>query len=298
MRFYCFAAPNTIKQLQREKTDFVSILERIAADTDTRELVVVLYLFLRSDWFGGTAYVRQWLTPNKFFAARGKWRIKPQPSLPKDLPQQFKLIRLALPARVSGRYPLLEKDTYRWQHFYHGFDDHLAFLFAHELHHFRRFHLGYHPRQGEHAANSWALQRVQECGFRVKSEKPKMVRKKHRLTRQPTFLQVVNPMDFSCGHKNSVFAHWRQMIAGIMGEFDVQARRRYVAEKMQHFARLRQMPVGARLWISYDPSQRYSRQSVCLIRPLRKDSLRIIVETEDGKKWRWPMAWLSEEPLK
>ncbi len=292
MKFYCFASEKTFSKLQRDQIDLYAVAQRIAQDTDTRDLVVALYLLHKNRSHGGTAYVHDWLTPCHFYARRGKWKIFPTPPLPSDLPPRFKLIRLSLPSDPT-LYPLEQVDSYHWRHRYTSMKDHLAFLFAHELHHYRRFHLHFHPHEGEHSANKWALQRSLECGFSVQSLKPILKKTKSHSCSRLSFSQLLNPMDFIKHSKQN----WSNLLTRIAVNLDEKARERYCKEKLHHFHRMRTLPVGAKVWISFDPHDKYVKQSAIIVRPLRKHSYRIGIETADGKRWRWPAAWLSETPF-
>ncbi|MBN1364924.1 MAG: hypothetical protein JW976_08990 [Syntrophaceae bacterium] len=293
MKFYCFAPARTLQKLEKERIDLFAVLNAIASATDTRDLVVSLYLLESSRWFGGTAYVRSWITPRQFYARRGKWRIYPLPPLPADLPAQFKLIRLALPA-VDSIYPLREKDSYHWHHTYQSFSDHLAFIFAHELHHFRRFHLHFHPHEGEHSANAWALQRVRQCGFRVDSVKPVFPKRKPRSRANPDFIKLLNPLDFLYHDDKAFFFDWPGMVRRILVSVDEKTRKKYIMDKLHHIEQLRKLPVGTSVWISFDPSKKYLYQPVKIVRSPRRHAYRVVIETSDKKIWRWPMSWLSQ----
>ncbi|MDZ7261041.1 MAG: hypothetical protein ONB05_02835 [candidate division KSB1 bacterium] len=166
MKIYVFAEKNYLAQIGITEPEIRQTLKRVAEGTDTTDLVVSLYLLPCNNWFGGTAYVQAWNTPRKFFNTRGKWAIIKRFGLPADLPERFKLIRLLMDGN-SVPYPQYQQDSYGWKYHYETFLDHLAILFAHELHHFRRFHLGLHPGEGEQSANRWALAHVKQLGFSV-----------------------------------------------------------------------------------------------------------------------------------
>lgn len=266
-------------------SDLQQVLETIAQDTDTRDLVVVLYLLPNSRWTGGTAYCRSWLSPTDFITRRGKWHISADFDLPADLPLRFKLIRMLLRTRVN--YPLFERDRYGWEFNYTSFKDHLALLFAHELHHFRRYHLGLHPHEGEKSANRWALQQAQKLGFGVAGrQRPIVPRRTKIILPQP--LELVNP--------NTLRALGQAALATlqkILGPTPRMASKKLLRQQAPHFERLRQLKPGSEVTIVYDPSKKYQDQKARLVRSMRRNSVRIVIETVDGKKWRWPMAWLE-----
>jgi hypothetical protein len=176
--------------------------------------------------------------------------------------------------------------------------DQLAFFFAHELHHFRRYHLSFHPRQGEHGANAWARDRCQELGFSVAS---------HRLPVKPvrrkrsgfSLAQVLNPFDFFPKTQMEGFKLGAGFWTRLSMSLNPRERKRYIEEKSQHFSTMRKLPAGSSLWITFDPHHKYLFQQVSVIRSMRAPSVRILIETTDGKLWRWPMSWLSfAEPCK
>jgi len=290
LKFYCHAFPAALRRIERRHGSLRAIIDRIAAGTDTGDLVVSLFLVSRSRWHGGAAYARQWSAPEDYWARRGKWRRAAPQNPPADLPARFKLIRLALPA-TPDMYPLKEQDVYGWQHVYDSFASHLAFLFAHELHHFRRFHLGLHGREGEQAANAWAVARARTCGFAVSSVKG-AVRRRHRPVLKPTILQLLNPLDF-CGSPDA--AQWREHFALAVRLLPAGVKKKYVDEKLIHIDRLRGVRAGDMVWIQWDPSHRYQHQAAQVVRPMRRNSLRLVIRTQDGRDWRWPMVWLSLE---
>lgn len=163
------------------------LLRRVAEGTDTADLVVALYLLPGQSATRGAAYVRRWITPARFLPTHGRWKPVRAFGTPSDLPPQFKLIRLRLNDAPSA-YPKKETDIYGWQFHYPDFQTHLAHLFAHELHHFRRHHLGLHPREGEHSANRWALDRVRTLGFSL--EYLRIRKRRIRTRKRPLFKRM------------------------------------------------------------------------------------------------------------
>lgn len=251
MRVYIYSSENYLQQTDIGREDIRHVLERVSEGTDTRDLVASVYLLPGIHQHRGTAHVQQWVTPDHFTTKRGKWAFSDRWDVPKDLPLRFKLIRMRLDGRTRA-YPMVERDRYGWEFRYASFPDHLATLFAHELHHYRRHHLNLHPREGEQSANRWALQHVQALGFHVEGRRLPVKRRKK------SFL----------------------------------ARRRSNIPKNDPYAVFRPLQAGARLSVTHDPSERYRGQTVTVLRPIRRNSKRIVVRTADGKTWRWPMAWL------
>lgn len=128
MQVYFFPQRDSWRRIGLSAVQLQAILERIAAGSETAELVVAVHLLHRTAWSGGTAYVRQWHHPAAFYARRGKWCLRGEWERPADLPPRFKLIRLLL-ADDRAVYPLTIVDRYGWQHRFESFGDHLAFFF-------------------------------------------------------------------------------------------------------------------------------------------------------------------------
>lgn len=254
MKIYTFSEPNLLSQINTTTVDIQNTLHRISDGTDTSELVVSTYLIETNSWAGGTAYAKTWLTPDFFSTRRGKWKITSFFEVPTDLPGKFKLIRL-LPIGKFRSYPRIQKDGYGWEFRYETFIDHLATLFAHELHHYRRFHLGFHPGEGEKSANRWALGHAQLLGFKVKgyfADKEKQQKRRRKQQKQ-------------------------------------RARRL----RKDPYKNFRILDNGAKVLIKFDPQGSYLNEVAIVERPIRTNSKRMIIRTSDGKIWRWPMIWLQ-----
>ena len=255
MILYRFTSPAARCPPSGPETGDLRVLERVAEGSDTRDLVVALYLLPGVTRSRGTAFVRRWMTPDDFETGRGNWAISRKFPRPADLPERFKLIRMRLDPNPAT-YPREERDGYRWWFRYGTFSDHLAALFAHELHHFRRHHLNLHPREGEHAANRWALDTAVRLGFSVEGKRLRPVQRTRR----------------SAG---GLFSRW--------------------SKRLDRYARFRGLAVGARVKIEWDPRQRYGGQIAELVRPVRSNAKRMVIRTPDGLLWRWPMAWVKAE---
>jgi len=251
MKIYIFATPVSFSKCNIDQERIVQTLHLVASTTNTRDLVVALYFLPGVAMNRGTAYVRSWMTRESFATGRGKWAFTKMWHVPSDLPEKFKLIRIRMDGN-SQHFPRTERDSYDWEFTYATFFDNLATLFAHELHHFRRYHLGFHPHEGEHSADKWALNHVRSLGFNVKGRKLYIKKKKHNRSLIQEMFPHADP-----------FVHFRHLNA------------------------------GAELMITHDPKRRYLGQIVNVVRPIRSNSKRIVVETQDGKKWRWPMDWLK-----
>ncbi len=292
MKLYIFAGSRNSAHSEADPANIKNVLSLVAETTDTRDLVVALYLPPKANWYGGTAYVRHWVLPRQFCPRRGKWGKFGHYPQPADLPDQFKLIRLLLP--LGSSYPRTEEDRYRWIHRFASFEDHLAHLFAHELHHYRRHHCGLHPHEGEHSANQWALAHVRAQGFQVTSvrlqDKPRRKSKPSKIS----LTSVLNPLDFvSTNNLLRGQISWQSVARQILVNLSKKAQDEYIAAKLSQFDTLRSLPTGTTLIISFDPRQRYSGSQATLVRVMRKNSLRMVIRTFDGKVWRWPLAWLE-----
>jgi hypothetical protein len=252
METYIFSNADYLRQAGLEHNTIQQTLERVARNTDTRDLVTALYLLRGHHQTRGSAFVRSWMTPETFLANRGKWTFTQKWGIPADLPSQFKLIRMRLDVHLSA-FPLKEMDVYGWELQYHHFNDRLAALFAHELHHFRRHHLGLHTREGEHAANRWALEHVQNLGYNVICTR-RVKKKKHRSLRSSIIKR--NPF-------------------------------------LDPYASFRKLVPGDRLIIVHDPRKKYINDLVTVMRGIRINSKRIVIQTSDRQIWRWPMNWLK-----
>jgi hypothetical protein len=151
-----FASPESIRE----------VLRRVADGTDVGDLVVSLYLVGRGAGWGGHALARGWSAPSDFFSPAWPRRRRPDFARPIDLPARYMQIRLFFGGGIPS-YPNVQISRYGFRWRFRSFADHLAHLFAHELHHYRRDHLGLHPREGEIAAEQWAYARLRALGFGV-----------------------------------------------------------------------------------------------------------------------------------
>lgn len=228
------------------------VIDRVASETATQDLVVALYLLPGVYHSRGSAYVRQWFHPTDFTTGQGRWSFTKSWVVPTDLPDRYKLIRMRLDDSPR-HFPKTERDTYEWEFKYPSFEDHLATLFAHELHHYRRFHLNLHPGEGEQSANRWALKHVQNLGFPVEGKRLPVRRKKKRTV---SFLN-------------------KKLTA------------------LDPFIEFRTIKPDSSCFIKNDPRGKYMGERVRVIRPLRSNAKRLVIETHDGKVWRWPVTWLE-----
>ena len=292
MRVYVFGT--SVVGLGREKRERIErVLMRLADGTPTDDLVTSVYLRRGNDWYAHTTV--EWLPRGRFARAGGRWAFVREHPLPPDLPERFKLIRIAVGNRIS--YPGTMLDRYGWEIRCRTFDDHLAYVFAHELHHFRRYHLDLHPREGEQASCRWALRRASDAGFaaegsRVTEPGRRRRRKKVRLPdgRHPGLIEgIKGAASRLCLDDLRELARWTRS--------RIQAAGHQRGKWDDHFDALRVLPSGTSLLVvGDDDRQRYLGQTVVKIRNLRQDSVRLAVRTSDGKEWHWPMRWLSAVP--
>ena len=252
MRFYYHAAAKSA-ETGLSPDDILRVLERIAEGTETTDLIVAVYLMPGVHRTRGTAYVRHWMTPKEFQTGRGHWGFTRRFPAPDGLPARFKLIRMRLDPDLTA-FPRTERDGYHWLFGYRTFSDQIATLFAHELHHYRRHHLGLHPREGEHSANRWALETALHLGFTVEGRPVRRPRKP----------------------RSKILA----LLPGLRRRTDP-------------YAHLKSLKAGAQLLITHDPKGDYAGQITLLTRPVRANAKRVVIRTPDGKTWRWPMAWVK-----
>lgn len=251
MNIYYFSDTDWKRRLNFDESKLKEIFYQIANGSNTKDLILANYLLVKNSWSGGVAYTRNWLTPKQFINHLGRWKFTQKFGIPHDLPEAYKLIRLQFGIK-NLKYPLCQIDRYGWKLTYCSFIDHVAFLFAHELHHFRRYHLGLHEHEGENSANRWALKRLHQLNFQVDGVKLPQKRKRK------SFSQRV--------HSHIIFDPYKKF---------------------------RSLSSGDKLLIKYDPKGHYQDEIVSVVRPIRKNSRRIVVETIDRKQWRWPMEWVS-----
>ena len=249
MKVYILSKYNFENIVRINSKTIIKILKKIAYETNTENLVVAVYFLRHCRWTGGTAYVRNWMSSVEFNTNRGRWKISKDFQPPHDLPEKFKLIRLLFDLNLHN-YPLKQNDHYDWIFRYSSFQDHLALIFAHELHHFRRFHLGLHNGEGEQSANRWALTYVRALEFQVTGFK-------------------------------------------ITKNKKINTLKKFISKTFDPHKEYRHLSVGTKLLIRYDPKSNYEGEIVTVLRPIRSNSKRVVIETGDGKLWRWPMEWLT-----
>ena len=297
MRIYIFPSKNVGARRGLGEAQIVEILKGIGETSNTDDLVVAIYFIANSCKWRGFAY-KKWLTSVDFHRyTKRNWAVVRSYDAPKDLPERFKLIRMAF--GISARYPKRVIDRYGWGCECHSFKDHLAIVFAHELHHYRRYHLGLHPGEGEQSACKWGFKRASECGFTIRAERVPRPKRRKRKAKEVSLPQGRNPKLLTRAKR--IVAHLSHEDLRILSEYVFHRRQaseqqQEKEQKAEQITRVRNLPKGARLRIRYDKDY-YSSPHVgtvaMKIRNLRSNSDRMVIKTTDGKIWRWPMAWLE-----
>lgn len=292
MKAYVFSDKGAIEKSGLDEKGVLNVLERVARTTDTDDLVVAVYLLNGHSNWKGLCKVGG-LARGDFARKSRGWSFVKRFPLPDDLPRRFQLIRLSF--GMAGTYPQNVSDVYGWEVHCPNFAGHLAYTFAHELHHFRRYHLRMHPGEGEQRACQWALTRMVEARFPVRGERVRMRRRrapkaiKLKVRANPELLEAV------------------KTDARRLGIEDLQELQRWTRERIaaaragtpptqleKHMNRLRELPAGARVLITGDDRRGlYLGQRAVKVRTLRRSSTRMVIRTADGQEWRWPMQWLE-----
>ena len=203
MQLHVFTSRGVVRRADGVEALVHGVVETLVAKTDTRELVVAAYLLGHKDCWHAEATTRQ--VTRRVFARGGRhWRFVERFAVPPGLPRRFHLIRMAFGMRA--RYPMTVHDVYDWELRCERFEDLLAYTFAHELHHFRKYALDLHPREGEQAACRYALTVAPAAGYdvrgrRVKTPKKRMIDPQvERLRALPSGAALVITHDTGCRH--------------------------------------------------------------------------------------------------
>ena len=285
MKVYVFSDPMALRKLLTSEEEVEQILNQVAEGTETTELVVAVYLSSAETWLG--SYWRAWQDRIQFHKRRGKWAITTRFDIPADVPNRYRLIRLCIGAGLAP-YPRRLEDAYGFRYRYASFRDHLADLFAHELHHYRRYHLGFHPREGEVSACRWALQHVTTLGFRVEGSYTR--RRPRRSTVPPpseSWLLEVTRLAIERLSADGLRAVslWCWKREKELEELELEC-------KLEHrYKKIRALPAGARLVMGPSPAYPYGER-VALVRARRKYAT---VQLQDGTHWNEDMAFLWVE---
>jgi len=265
-----------------------------ASNTPTDNLEVHVFFDDSADWHGAM-YQQKFSSDEFHYHTRGEWKIVNSFDPPHDLPEKYALIRLKFGSFL--RYPLQTTDQYDWHYQFNYFEDHLADLFAHELHHYRRYHLAMHHGEGEQSANKFVMSMTKQADFNVKGEK--IISKKRRTKKKtikipvksnPALLRKLKIMASKLDSKGlHELCHWADNRCG-------ELRRRSDRNKrLNHYELLRSLPIGAEIRITKTGriSFHYENQIASKIKSLQRNSIRMKIKTPDGEIWRWPMDWLE-----
>jgi len=294
MNAHIFTARGIPFSLADMETRARAVLSDIARDTHTSGLIVAVYLLARRDFWEAHTYTDA-VTPAVFARTGREWEFVRRFGVPPGLPERFPLIRMAF--GLKDPFPRTIHDVYGWELQCQRFEDLLAYTFAHELHHYRRYYLGLHAGEGEQTACRWALAHAAQAGYRVQGTRE----------RPPTRPKAKQP-DGTPGINDTGLLRRIKLAASHLNSTELEELQRWTRERLatfagrlnpspmeRHFARLRSLPPGAELIITRDddPRSRYVGLRAVKIRTLRRNSFRIAVRTPDGKEWHWPMQWLK-----
>lgn len=271
------------------RNDIIATINRIAETTDIAGLVVAVYITPGNAWRGHL--VRQKMTTEVFACRRGKWAFVREFAAPADLPPEFALIRMEL--GIQGRHTVLRDrhgGEFRFKKFYF---DGVAALFAHELHHFRRHHLGLHPREGERAADKWAQQRACEAGYSVELSQWKA--KRRPAVKTVSLAAKENPR--LLGRVKKVASHLastdlRTLLGWVRERLGTHSIQEELRQKDAQWAPFRALRPGDSVKI-VEGRRAYLGQMATVVRGLRRNANRLSITTADGRPWLWPIRWLS-----
>lgn len=253
MRVLLYAANQSFERLKTNRNSLKDILHHVAEGTDTESLVVLISLEHSTRRWGGAFYPGD-IPRGRLRRLRGPWRKAHPDGIPPGLPETFRLIEVHIGSKSSS-YPCRDLNRNGFLVSLPSFDAHLAYIFAHELHHYRKHHFGLHPNEGEKGADRWAAARACDLGFEVALEERKQKRRRSFLRKRRT----VRPSS------KAAEAHWAIMRALHAGAL-VQLTR----------SDNRKIPAGSLL---------------SFVRPMR-GSYRVLVKSPDGADLCVPMDWL------
>lgn len=164
MRIYLFDDGEVLERLGASEAGIRKVIEQVSQGTDTSVLVVAAYFLSSGDLWRGVCY-GNWQSKRTFIVPRGNWKVSARFGLPHDLTERFRLIRVML-CTERVEFPLRTQNRHYWLRF-DNLDSHLAFLFGHELAHFRERFLGIASESGERVASTWAIKQAKRLGYRV-----------------------------------------------------------------------------------------------------------------------------------
>jgi hypothetical protein len=294
MKACVFAHKGGMAAAGLDEAGLIAELERVAETTDTRELVVALYLLNgHSNWKAHTSM--EPFTREDFASKSKGWTFVQRFGTPVDLPDCFGLIRMAF--GMAQGYPQVVSDIHGWEVECTTFAEHLAYIFAHELHHFRRYHLGMHAGEGEQSACMWALARLTDAGYLASGQRLPKPRRRTSANRCVRLPEAPNPRLLARIKRGASWLNLedlRDLQRWARRRISHSRPQREPSEAEKHFAELRALPDGALLRITGDdPAGSYVGQTAVKVRTLRRNSPRMAVRTQDGVEWLWPMLWLD-----
>lgn len=298
MQVYIFDEDKSLERLGTEETSVLQLLGLVAKGTDTTDLVVAAYFRSTTNvWFGSAFSLQQ--TRDSFIVNKGKWAFARLFGIPDDLPAQYKLIRICFGCKRT-RWPRWERGKHLRLRF-SSFTSQLAHLFAHELHHYRRFHLGLHGRELEIGADRWALRRCEEIGLGIT-----VTEHKSKRARQPS--DTMNKDDFVPKENPQLLSRMRNMMTHLsIKDLDMLVsvalkRKRTLSDRIQHIEvktnweeTLKRFAPGTRHKVieAGKYPELVGRIAIVTHKP-RRNSGRVRIEI-DGKKWKWPRNWLEPQ---
>lgn len=191
LRVIAYSSSAAYRALGTDMMRVEGTIRRIAEGTDTSGLVVLVHLSRRTARWGGVFYSSD-VSLEALRKLRGPWREVHGDGVPPGLPSSFPLIEVSIGAKRAS-YPLADDNRNGFRIECASFHDHLAYIFAHELHHYRRYKLGMHHREGEKSADKWAVVRARTAGYFVNIQK--------------------SPVSRRAGMKGPPSEHWRRVRA-------------------------------------------------------------------------------------
>jgi hypothetical protein len=270
--------------------DLRDVLEAAAQGTDTHSLVVDIYLLANcSIWRGDCRQPRHRAEPEGR-AGHEQPADNPTRSGNAITRPDIRIIlgdKWLCGGEITTRYGMHLKCR--------GFLDGLAFLFAHELHHYRRHHLGLHPGEGEVSADRWALDRVQQAGFAVEGQR---VAAAHG--RRP---QQVDAKATEAAQLLNLLGQYVGLSPGEIGDqakqMDQNTPGGNVARAL-HQEQLRQLPDNALVRVRQTGPRladaMYKGQTAHKVRTPRNGAYRMPIRFPDGREFYWSMDWLEILP--
>jgi hypothetical protein len=219
----------------------------------------------------------------------------PSRSAGDGVPESFALVRVALGSRWRRKTSLTDRVGHLLK--FGRFEDHLAFLFAHELHHFRRYHLGQHKGEGEKSADRWAIERVAALGHEAEIVRTRRRRAPAKVvkTRFPMESNVLLVQRIKARAANLCLDDLRNLAGWTWARITELEEVVEQGMREKHYHLLRDLPQGAKLKVTRGRHHGVDQvgQVMTKERTLGRGSRRIAVRDQTGKLWHWPMRWLE-----